>query len=181
MTMTMSQKILKALVDAAGQHVPSSRLREIGGSRDPRFPKQHIYDLRKAGFAIRTRYKKDGPCEYRLEAAEGEERDRALAYVSEALPELGGVSIFAFLKNLRREITRVRAENKCQRDRQRWNPREQHVDQLISLLDFVEAELDKIAKPITPARRETTPGLTLDNAATIDSGRVAKELQHEHP
>jgi hypothetical protein len=52
-------------------------------------------------------------------------------------------TLLQHLGNLRKEITRVRAENKCQRDRQRWNPHFQHVGQLISLLDFIENELDK--------------------------------------
>jgi hypothetical protein len=50
----------------------------------------------------------------------------------------------AFLKNLRKEITRRRKENHAQKQQRIWNVENILKLELIDLLDWIEDELDKV-------------------------------------
>jgi hypothetical protein len=92
---------------------------------------------------------------------------------------VGKFSLARHLLNLRKEITRVRSANKCERDRLRWNSLKQDIYQLISLMDFVEEELDKIPTPTQLGASHTDAEPSRDRAATIDRRHVAKERKHD--
>jgi hypothetical protein len=65
--------------------------------------------------------------------------------------------IKAHLADLRKEIIRVRSENACERGRRRWNADATRSAELITLLNYVEEELDKVptARPNSLATTTT--------------------------
>jgi len=69
---------------------------------------------------------------------------RAICEERRPRPDLNSFSVVGFLKNLRAEITRRRKENHDERIKRRWNPDNIVKREQTSMLDWIEAELDRV-------------------------------------
>jgi hypothetical protein len=65
-------------------------------------------------------------------------------------PAIGGVSVTAFLRELRSEITRRRQANHDKLNAERWNPEAVVKRFQTELLDWIENKLDEIDTPPPP-------------------------------
>jgi hypothetical protein len=167
--MTNYQKVLEALLNAAGQEVHVSRLLEILPTSDS--IRSCICKLRKAGFPIHARRgtRKLGPGSYWLEA-EGETRDRAMAFVNlprrptgstrEGSADFKNNSITVKFSNainepnpirtLRTEIDRREKEEREKKRKKGWNPDPIIIIRQKELLEWIKAQLEALDPDPTP-------------------------------
>jgi hypothetical protein len=64
------------------------------------------------------------------------------------LPSADVQAVIISLDNLRKEIDRQRKEAKARRFNSKWNPETAHTAELVLLLNFIEAELDKLCAEV---------------------------------
>lgn len=184
--MTNDQKILEALANAGGQDVSVSRLREIISGNNVR---PYIFELRKAGFSIRTyRPETRGTGWYRLEAQE-EERARVLGYISRIRRQqwvgkrtLASVSKSADETNpgliLRAEIYRRRKENHEKELKRGWNPEPVLKLRQAELLDWIEGQL-KLLFPDPASISKAAQALPLRKGALLNDSHERERGQND--